>query len=436
MAAGSAVRHEHDREQHGAVAARAADAPHRIALLLHSLAGGGGTRVMLNLAQAFVGRGIAVDLLVAGRLDGLAADLVPNGIRLLGLERSLRWHAARCAMQADPEGAGTMWRPVVAPLVPPRATLFLPALARYLAAESPAALISEGKYCNITALWAKRLAGVPTRVVISEHIALSARLASREHQRKWKWRYARPLYRRTYAWADAVVAVSDGVRDDLAALTDLPRQAIHTIYNPLVDAALLERSREPLPHPWFRPGSPPVILGVGRLVPRKDFPTLLRAFAKVLQERDARLVIVGDDKGGIGRMRLQSLASRLGVAHAVDVVGFTGNPFAYMARAGVMVLSSRWEGLSNVLVEAMACGCPVVSTDCPHGPREILEHGRHGRLAPVGDDRALARAILETLAHPKDPASLQRRAADFHIERAAEQYLELCASAPQQDRAC
>jgi glycosyltransferase involved in cell wall biosynthesis len=426
------MRHERERAQHAAGSAR--DVPHRIALLLHSLAGGGGTRVMLNLAQSFLSRGIHVDLLVAGRIRGCAAELVPKGARLLGLERSLRWHAARRAMEADPEGAGAMWRPVLAPLVPPRATLFLPALARYLAAEAPAALIAEGKYCNITALWARRLAGVPTRVVISEHIALSARLASREHQRKWKWRYARPLYRRTYAWADAVVAVSDGVRDDLAAVTDLPRQAIHTIYNPLVDATLMERSREPLRHPWFRSGSPPVILGVGRLVPRKDFPTLLRAFAQVVQERDARLVIVGDDKGGIGRMRLKALASRLGVAHAMDVVGFTGNPFAYMARAGVMVLSSRWEGLSNVLVEAMACGCPVVSTDCPHGPREILEHGRHGRLAPVGDDRALARAILETLAHPKDPDALRRRAADFHVERAAEQYLRLCAGA--QDRAC
>jgi glycosyltransferase involved in cell wall biosynthesis len=399
--------------------------PAHIALLLHSLSGGGGTRVMLNLAQAFLASGQRVDLLVAGSFRRRLPE-VPDGVRLIGLKRSSRWHAARTALAADRDGAAVMRRPVLMPLVPPRATLHLPDLARYLGDIRPAALIAEGKYCNVTALWAKRLAGVPTRIVVSEHIALSARLASAANQRKWKWRYAEPLYRRVYPWAEAVVAVSHGVAEDLAQVTGLRRDAIETIYNPLVSPEIAERAQAPVGHRWFGPNEPPVILGVGRLVPRKDFATLVRAFARVRRERDARLVIIGDDKGGIGRLRLRMLARRLDVADAIDILGFTANPFAYMGRAGVMALSSRWEGLSNVLVEALACGCPVVSTDCPHGPREILEGGRYGTLTPVGDDRAMAHALLETLADPPDRDTLRRRAADFGMDYAAERYLALC----------
>src|SRR5262249_43075680 len=146
-------------------------------------------------------------------------------------------------------------------------------------------------------------------------------------------------------------------------------------------------------HPWFRPSAPPVVLGAGRLHAQKDFPTLLRAFAQVRAKREARLMILGEAKCAEYRTELMALAAQLGIADDVMLPGFVANPFAYMARAAVFVLSSAWEGLPTVLIEALASGCPVVSTACPSGPREILENGKYGPLVPVGDDTALANAI-------------------------------------------
>ena len=175
-------------------------------------------------------------------------------------------------------------------------------------------------------------------------------------------------------------------------------------------------------HPWFAPGSPPVVLGIGRLTTQKDFPTLLKAFAQVRAVRKARLMILGE---GRDRQALEVLARELGVASDVDLPGFVLNPFPYMVRASLLVLSSAWEGLPGVLIEAMACGCPVVSTDCPSGPSEILDGGAYGPLVPVGDDGALAKAILSVLEMPPDPERLRARAALFSVERATDQYLQV-----------
>jgi glycosyltransferase involved in cell wall biosynthesis len=227
--------------------------------------------------------------------------------------------------------------------------------------------------------------------------------------------------------ADAVVAVSDGVADGLAAATGLPRDRITTIYNPVVSPAMLVKAAEPTPHPWLESGQPPVILGVGRLVPQKDFPTLIRAFARLRSEGPVRLLIVGPGSTE-AQAELRSLATALGGAEDMELPGSILNPFAYMARAGVFVLSSAWEGFGNVLVEALACGCPVVSTDCPSGPAEILDGGRYGALVPVGDDRAMAEAILAALAHPPERAALTARGAEFSVDRAVERYLAIIAN--------
>jgi glycosyltransferase involved in cell wall biosynthesis len=215
------------------------------------------------------------------------------------------------------------------------------------------------------------------------------------------------------------------VAQDLSTATGIPRERISTIYNPVVPPELLTRAKAPLEHPWFEPDSPPVLLGVGRLSAQKDFPTLLRAFARVRRLRPARLIILGEGKRPGYRPELLALARELGVGEDVQLPGFAENPYAYMARASVFVMSSAWEGLPSVLVEALACGCPVVSTDCPSGPREILQGGRYGRLVPVGDAEALAKAILATLDAPPDGEMLRTRGAEFSVGASTQRYLDV-----------
>jgi glycosyltransferase involved in cell wall biosynthesis len=271
------------------------------------------------------------------------------------------------------------------------------------------------------AVWARRLSRLDCRIVVSEHNQASGHVGVAN---PWADRHGLPLLRGAYLAADAIVTASIGVADRLAAHTGIPRDRITTVYNPVVAPDLLVKARGPVDHPWFAPGEPQVILGVGRLLPQKDFATLIRAFAGLRSRRPARLVILG---AGLEseRAALKTLATDLGIAHDVEIPGFAQNPFAYMSRAAVFVLSSRYEGLGNVLIEALACGTPVVSTDCPSGPREILEDGRFGPLVPVGDEVALARAIEEVLDDPSPPERLRARAARFSVERAADSYLEL-----------
>jgi glycosyltransferase involved in cell wall biosynthesis len=262
---------------------------------------------------------------------------------------------------------------------------------------------------------------VPTRVIVTER---NTTTPAARRGRAWKRRYLPALLRHAYPMADAIVAVSDGVADRLAQATGLPRGLILTVYNPVVGPELAALAARPPGHPWLRPGGPPVVLGAGRLVEQKDFPTLVRAFALVRRARPARLVILGEGPAG-AREGLQALAAGLGVAADLDLPGFVANPFAYMARASVFALSSLHEGLPGVLIQALACGCPAVSTDCPSGPREILDGGRHGPLVPVGDPAALARAILACLDDPSGREERIARGAAFSLDRAVDRYLEL-----------
>ena len=390
--------------------------PH-IALFMKSLGGAGIERVMLNLAGALVERGHRVDLLVC-RGGEFEAE-VPAGVGVVMVREAsgLRWRSS--LLRAGP---GDVLVPLLSLLLsrrPPPELRCLPELIRYLRQERPAALLAAASYANLAAIWAGRAAGAATRIAVSEHGPLSIATEGPHRRGQRRWRVLRPLVRRLYPQAGAIVAVSDGVADDLARTAALPRSRIATLYNPVVDGTLHERARVAVAHPWFVPGQPPVILGVGRLSPQKDFPTLLRAFARLRRQRAARLVILGE---GRKRAALERLARELGIADAVDMPGFVANPFAYMARASLFVLSSAFEGLPTVLIEALACGCPVVSTDCPSGPAEILEGGRWGPLVPVGDDAALAAAMLATLAAPLPRARLRERGAFFSVERAAERY--------------
>jgi glycosyltransferase involved in cell wall biosynthesis len=296
-------------------------------------------------------------------------------------------------------------------------------LARWLRQARPAALIASQQHAIIAAVWARRLAGVSTSTIVIQHNTLSALcLHSRRTAVRWLLPTAARLF---FRWADQVCAVSDGVARDLAAITRIPVSDIRVVHNPTVTPELLEQSEEPSGHPWFdadRAGRPSVVLGVGALNPFKDFAMLIRAFARVRRTRPARLLILGE---GPERVKLEGVARELGVAADVELLGFEPNPYKFMARADVLAVSSRVEGMPNAIIEALACGCPVVSTDCPSGPAEILQNGRYGKLVPIGDEAALAEAIGATLQISPDSHDLRRRAADFSVERATERYLQL-----------
>jgi glycosyltransferase involved in cell wall biosynthesis len=226
--------------------------------------------------------------------------------------------------------------------------------------------------------------------------------------------------RLSYSRIERIIAVSAGVAEDTARIARVPRSSIAVIPNPVITPELAAQAGEPCDHPWLRPGEPPVIMGSGRFQRQKDFPTLLRAFARVRGGRVCRLIILGEGKGRAG---LESLVRELGLSGEVDLPGFVPNPYPLIARAALFVLSSAWEGSPNVLTEALALGVPAVSTDCPSGPAEILGGGRFGPLVPVGDVAALADAMERTLASPLPRTVLKAAVADYGQAASARHYL-------------
>ena len=385
-----------------------------IGLFVRSFRGGGGAeRVMLNLAAGLADRGHRIDL-VMGRKVGHFLDEIPENVNIVDLDtRPAHYSYAKARKIGHIVGLLG-----IGVFVPKAAWILqaVPALAEYLTSQRPTALLSALSYPNIVALLARRLSTVPTRVIVSQHNHLSTALA---HAGKLHRIKIAALARRLFPEAEGVVAVSNGVADNLAKVLGLPRARIATIYNPVCRPEISIQARASPNHAWFAPDDPPVILGAGKLKAQKDFDCLLRAFARIRAIRPVRLVILGE---GPRRKALLSLARELGVAEDVALPGFVANPFAYLGRAAVFVLSSAWEGLPTVLIEALACGCPVVSTDCPSGPAEILDGGRYGPLVPVGNDAALARAICDALDAPPRPELLHDRARFFSTDRAVEQY--------------
>ncbi len=389
----------------------------RIAVLLNTLRVGGVECSWLRLARLLAHDGYEVDL-VLGRAEGPLRDALPAGPRGVflapGFRLAGRWHAWR----AHPGGAASLARTVVLCRRPSRALRWLGALSLYLAQERPAVLIAAKSYPNLVALWARERAGVATRVVCTEHTLLSHSLG---RSRKPKRRGLPRLIREGYPHADAVVTPSAAIAADLVRATGLSHPAMRTVPNPLVDAAMAQRAGASPGHPWYADGEPPVLLSVGRLSPEKDLATTVRAFAMLRRKRPLRLLLLGEGKD---RDRLARLAASLGVAADVGFHPFVANPLPHMARAALLVSSSRYEGFGNVLVEAMACGTPVVATDCG-GPGEILAGGRYGRLVPVGHAFALAEAIDDTLAAPPEPEGLRARATLWSEARALASWRDL-----------
>lgn len=398
------------RRRWGGVLARASAQPQRLAaggtelgaarhvlVYVPQLHMGGGETSMLRLAAALARSAWRVSLVVNRQGPG---DLpVPPGVALIDL--------------GSPGTLGAVRR-----------------LAAVLRQQRPQVLLSGFPHSNLAAVAAVALAGVPCRCVLSEHAPLSQQISA---QGGWRYRALPALVRWAYPRADAVVAVSDGVAQDLRRLGG-PRLRLEVIHNPVLDHP--QTPAVPLVdlHPWLLDPALQVVLSVSRLSPEKDLPVLLQAFARLRpQHPRLRLLMVGD---GPERDNLQALVAAMGLEALVQLPGRVSQPMAWMAQAAVFALSSRFEGFGNVLVEAMAAGVPVVSTDCPVGPREILEDGRHGRLVPVGDAAALAEALAAALTQGQAPASASQRAQQFTTARASQAYAALFERLLAQGPAC
>ena len=336
--------------------------PADVALFLPTLGGGGAERVTLNLARGLVERGYRVDL-VLGKAVGAYLNGVPDGVRLVAL-------GARRLLT-------TPW-----------------ALSRYLVRDRPRTVLSAMNDANVVALTAAWLARYRGPVVAAEHNQLYSDGRLTPLRRAFI-----AAMRLTYPRAHRVVAVSHGVKDSLTTTAHIDPRHIDVIYNPVITPQLHQATQATPDHPWFQ-GPDPILLGIGRLTRQKNFPNLLHAFAHVRTQRPAKLIILGE---GEDREALTHLVHQLHLTNHVDLPGFAPNPYAYLAHAHLFALSSDWEGLPTVLIEALATHTPVVSTDCPSGPREILDHGRHGELVPMNDPTALAQAILRTLDKPRTP---------------------------------
>ena len=356
----------------------------RIALFLGSFFGRGVARVRLNMCATLLDRGYDVDLVVLSGEGDMRQD-VPDGVRLIDLAA-------------------------------PRALAAVPKIRRYLLETQPAALISAQDHVNVAVLLARRLSGLNIPTSVSVHNVHTLEASKPPWSKKYWMQYA---VRLIYPWATIRVSVSSGLGDTMATVTGLPRDSIETIFNPVIDARLTELAQEPCPHPWLGDGGPRVVLGVGRLTFQKDFEGLIESFDSLRQERDVRLVILGD---GFRHDALVDLITDKGLREIVDLPGYVSNPFTYMANADVFVLSSIHEGLPGVLIQAMGCGCPVVSTDCPHGPMEILDGGKLGPLVPIKDPQALTTAIAQVLDAPLAPDVLKARAQLFEANHILDQY--------------
>lgn len=395
----------------------------------------GAERVAVHLASGLSARGYDIDFLVEEESGWFMQELRAQSvnIRVVNLRRPAmsRWWqrllqaCSFAIMMADNvrrrEGDWCV-RPIFDLLF--RDDVPIAALLRYINTARPKAILSLLNYPNAALLIAGRVSPRKTRVVVSVHNTISASMGKSDSRRS---RDVPRLMKRLFPLADEIIAPSSGVAEDVAGVARVRRDSISMIYNPVVGPSLLAQAAAQIDDPWLADRNIPAIVAAGKLKPQKDFPTLLRAFARIRKVLPSRLIILGE---GPERARLLKLAKELGVETDVALPGQVRNPYVYYRQAAVFVLSSKWEGLPTVLIEAMACGCPVVSTACPSGPSEILENGRFGALVPVGDHGELAKAVLHTLADPPPRERLVERARCFSIDEAATRYERVLVGTP------
>ncbi len=357
--------------------------PH-LAFFAHDLRGGGAERAMVRLVNAMARRDIPIDLVLVKTEGAFLQELDPR-VRLVSLS-----------------GRRT-------------ATSFI-GLKRYLNDSRPVALISAMTHINISSVVARMLSKHKPKLILVEHNQFDRNFALKKGLVRLAYKAVPYLYRQ----ADVVAGVSEGVRASIADVIGLPPNQLSVLYNPVITPELAEQSLEKPNHIWLQNRDRPVLLAVGRLSKSKNYPLLLDAFSLLLQNVAARLIILGE---GELRDTLVAHAKALGIIDSVDFAGFQQNPFSYMSSCDVFVMSSDWEGHPTVMLEAMACGAPIVSTDCRSGPSEILAGGKFGRLVPTGDARALAIALEATIAAPGSAQPRIARANEFNDNASADAYL-------------
>ncbi|MEW8030523.1 MAG: glycosyltransferase [Candidatus Thiodiazotropha sp.] len=357
--------------------------------ILASFSGEGGVeRMVLNLVNAMAERGLNIDLLLIKTRSRHLDEIHPTVNRIdLGTRHT--------------------------------ATSLLPLIQYLKRSQSPCLLAAKDRAGRMAVI-ARALAGAShTRLVVRLGTNLTAAFA---HKSRWRLYLRRLPIRLLYPHIDRIIAVSDGVRKDTLEISGVGKEKVVVVRNPVITPRLMETAAAPAPHPWLGESGYPVILAVGRLTLQKDFPTLLRAFADLRKHRPCRLIILGD---GRERETLLNLSRELGITEELTLPGFTPNPYTYMKRADLFVLSSRWEGSPNVLTEAMALGTPVVSTDCPSGPSELLDRGRIAPLVPVGDWQALSKAMRSVLDNPPETSLLRESVQEYNAHQSASRYLEI-----------
>jgi len=328
-----------------------------IALFLQDLSGGGAEKMMSSLANEFARRGLRVDFVLV-QAKGINLKFLSEKVRVVDLRARNTY-------------------------------MCLPVLMKYLDQTRPRVFLSSQDLTNLMALIARKLSCVNTRLVIRIGIMVSV-----QKRTFIKKRLEKLLLTGIYPWADDIVANSKYVAEDIIKYARLSPAKMHVLYNPVITPDLLSKAGEEPGHAWFKKGQPPVILGAGRLTEQKDFATLVQAFAILRKKMDARLIILGE---GEQRPELETVIRRLDIEKDIDLHGYVENPYSFMRQSKVFVLSSKWEGSPSVVIQALACGCPVISTDCPGGVREILADGEYGDLVPMGDANVMAGAIVKVL---------------------------------------